>query len=234
MHATATTPSARPARALIHAASADKASDSTAKMPGQQVLVREQGGQGRPHFVPHDEMRLDMEQLKIALGSWTAVVELVPTWHEVFFAELFQAHPETERLLYSSDKSKSWNERHMARVGKSVGDVIKSLSNYDDVIEHLTALGTRHARYGLHVDQLDLFINAFLWTLGAGLGDSWDHSVKKAWMHVLPFILSPLKSGLVVARTLRNDYNTSGCLRCRRLLIPLHGRRLRPITVSLV
>ncbi|EGD75596.1 hypothetical protein, variant [Salpingoeca rosetta] len=162
MHATATTPSARPARALIHAASADKASDSTAKMPGQQVLVREQGGQGRPHFVPHDEMRLDMEQLKIALGSWTAVVELVPTWHEVFFAELFQAHPETERLLYSSDKSKSWNERHMARVGKSVGDVIKSLSNYDDVIEHLTT-GEPHEQACCLTDG---------YVIGTGLGNT--------------------------------------------------------------
>lgn len=44
--------------------------------------------------------------------------------------------------------------------------------------------------YGLHEEHFDLFVDAFLWTIGAGLGDSWDHSIKrvrreaKAWESV--------------------------------------------------
>ena len=72
----------------------------------------------------------------LALASWHKVVELVPTWHEVFFVELFEKNRSAAHLYQDKDGT-PWSQRHRDRVGRAVEDVIKSLKDYDYVVSKL-------------------------------------------------------------------------------------------------
>lgn len=76
--------------------------------------------------------------LATAIGSWNAVIELVPMWHEVFFAQLFQHSASAKQRFFTYKDGNTWSEKHRARVGQAVGDVIASLAHYDAVISKLT------------------------------------------------------------------------------------------------
>ena len=81
-------------------------------------------------------LSLQHEDLMLALASWHKVVELVPTWHEVFFVELFEKNRSAAHLYQDKDGT-PWSQRHRDRVGRAVEDVIKSLKDYDYVVSKL-------------------------------------------------------------------------------------------------
>jgi hemoglobin-like flavoprotein len=60
--------------------------------------------------------------------------------------------------------------------------IVSQLNHLDELVPAAQALGRRHARYGVKEEHYATVGDAFLWTLGAGLGDDFTEDVKTAWI----------------------------------------------------
>ena len=58
---------------------------------------------------------------------------------------------------------------------------VNGLDNLETLIEPLKNSGAAHKVYGVKAEDYGKVGDAFLWTLGQGLGDAFTDDVKEAW-----------------------------------------------------
>ena len=72
--------------------------------------------------------------------------------------------------------------------------VVKSLDNLEAIIPAAQESGKRHAGYGVKDEDYATVAEAFLWTLGAGLGDEFTDEVKEAWTVAYTVLADTMKA----------------------------------------
>ena len=69
-------------------------------------------------------------------------------------------------------------------------------NDMETLVSALTALGAKHARYGVKDEHFPIVGEALLDTLGQALGDDFSPEVKEAWVGVWGVIADKMSAGL--------------------------------------
>lgn len=127
-------------------------------------------------------------QIGLIGSSWDKVLPIQETAAELFYGKLFELDPEL-KSMFKGD---------MAEQGKKLftmlDTVVKSLDNLEAVIPAAQASGKRHAGYGVKDEDYNTVAEAFLWTLGQGLGDDFTDEVKDAWVVAYTVLADTMKA----------------------------------------
>jgi hemoglobin-like flavoprotein len=132
-------------------------------------------------------MALDVDSLR---DSFALVIARQPDLTHVFYEELFARHPEARALF--SRNSMPEQERMLAET------LIAALDHLEDVgwlQSTLTALGAKHATYGVTEEMYGWVGEALLTTLANTAGDQWTETYEHAWRDALTAIVDLMLSG---------------------------------------
>ena len=117
--------------------------------------------------------------------SWAAVEPIADTAASLFYNRLFELDPAIERLFRRADMAA---QRKILMQTLTV--VVKSLDKLDQLVPAVQALGRRHAGYGVRDEHYATVGAALLWTLEAGLGESFTPPVRAAWAEAYGILAS--------------------------------------------
>jgi hemoglobin-like flavoprotein len=115
------------------------------------------------------------EQKQLVKDSWAKVLPIKETAAELFYGRLFEVYPEVKPLFKGDMKDQG--RKLMAMLNTAVN----GLDNLETLIEPLKNSGAAHKVYGVKAEDYGKVGDAFLWTLGQGLGDAFTDDVKEAW-----------------------------------------------------
>jgi hemoglobin-like flavoprotein len=116
------------------------------------------------------------EQKTLVKDSWAKVLPIKEQAAELFYTRLFETYPEVQP--YFKGDMKEQGRKLMAMLNTAVS----GLDNLEALIEPLKKSGKAHKGYGVKAEDYDKVGDAFLWTLGQGLGDAFTDDVKDAWV----------------------------------------------------
>lgn len=127
-------------------------------------------------------------QIGLIGSSWDKVLPIQETAAELFYGKLFELDPEL-KSMFKGD---------MVEQGKKLftmlDTVVKSLDNLESVIPAAQESGKRHAGYGVKDEDYNTVAEAFLWTLGQGLGKDFTDEVKDAWVVAYTVLADTMKA----------------------------------------
>lgn len=126
-------------------------------------------------------------QIGLVKSSWDKVLPISETAAVLFYGKLFELDPDLKPLFKGDLKEQGKKLMTMLDV------VVKGLDNLETIIPAARASGARHAGYGVKDKDYDTVASALLWTLGEGLGDSFDDELKEAWTTAYVLLSTTMK-----------------------------------------
>ncbi|MCE7989920.1 MAG: hemin receptor [Caldilinea sp. CFX5] len=118
------------------------------------------------------------ETITLVQQSWQSIAPIAPQAAELFYQNLFAADPSLKALFHSDMR----DQGH--KLMKIIGAAVNKLDDTATLLPIVTALGRRHAGYGVQAAHYQTVGAALLTTLGQGLGDAFTPAVKDAWSEV--------------------------------------------------
>ena len=115
------------------------------------------------------------EQIRLVQTSWQAALPIADKAAELFYGRLFELDPSL-RPLFKGDMFEQGR-----KLMQMITVAVKSLTNLDQVLPAVQALGRRHVGYGVTNAHYATVGAALLWTLEQGLGAAFTPAVKEAW-----------------------------------------------------
>lgn len=116
------------------------------------------------------------EQIALVQSSWQKVVPIRDKAAQLLYGRLFEIDPSLESM-FKGDMTDQGR-----KLTAMLTTIVSQLNHLDELVPAAQALGRRHARYGVKEEHYATVGDAFLWTLGAGLGDDFTEEVKTAWI----------------------------------------------------
>lgn len=123
-------------------------------------------------------MNVTPEQKHLVRDSWARIVPIRDTAAGLFYDRLFAVYPEVKP--YFRGNMQEQGRKLMAMLNTAVG----ALDDLDSLTAALQQSGRAHADHGVQADDYDKVADAFLWTLGQGLGEAFTPEVRDAWVAV--------------------------------------------------
>ena len=114
-------------------------------------------------------------QIKLVQTTFAQLIPIAATVANLFYGRLFEIAPHV-RPMFPENRAEQ-KEQLMAMLRAAVA----GLDNLDTLVPTVTALGRRHAGYGLKAQHYVLVGSALLWTLEKALGETFTSEVKDAW-----------------------------------------------------
>lgn len=127
------------------------------------------------------------EQLKLVLDSLTLVQPMADQIAKSFYLHLFEIAPDTKKL-FTGDM-----ERQGSMLMTSLSLAVSGLSNMEDVLPSVQALGERHISYGVKIEHYQPAMEAFLWALQHHLGDHFTPALKDAWTSAFQALIDAMR-----------------------------------------
>jgi hemoglobin-like flavoprotein len=115
------------------------------------------------------------QQIALVQASFAKVVPIAGTAADLFYRRLFESAPEL-RALFPRDLAGQKQKLMMM-----LGIAVSGLSRLETILPMISALGARHAGYGVQPGHFTPVGAALLWTLAQGLGDEFTPQVEDAW-----------------------------------------------------
>jgi nitric oxide dioxygenase len=128
------------------------------------------------------------DQAALIRESFSRIAPIAQQAGALFYGRLFELDPALRPLF----KSGSIDEQ-ARKLMATLSFAVSNLSNPDVLIPAVQQLGERHRDYGVTDKDYDTVGEAFLWTLGQGLGDSFTPEVKLAWTECYATLASVMK-----------------------------------------
>ena len=115
------------------------------------------------------------EQLQLVLDSLTLVQPKADEIAKSFYKHLFEIAPPTKKL-FTGDM-----ERQGTMLMTSLSLAVSGLSNMEEILPSVQALGERHFSYGVKPEYFQPSCDSFIWALENHLGDHFTPALKEAW-----------------------------------------------------
>jgi methyl-accepting chemotaxis protein len=106
-----------------------------------------------------------------------------------FYDRLFAAHPEVRPMFPAI-----MDTQH-ERLLKAVIALVTHYENPDALLPALTAMGARHAGYGVQLEHYGAVAEALLATLREYAGDAWTPEIEAAWTNAYTFAAGAMVQG---------------------------------------
>ena len=127
------------------------------------------------------------EQIKLVQESFEKVVPIADAAAALFYGRLFDLDPALE-ALFKGDMVEQGR-----KLMQMIGVAVKSLDRLEKVLPAVSALGARHARYGVREKDYETVGRALIWTLKKGLGDDFTPETEAAWAEVYTALAGVMK-----------------------------------------
>jgi len=128
-------------------------------------------------------------QIALVQESFRKVMPIADTAASLFYARLFELDPSL-RPLFKGDM-----KRQGAMLMSMIASAVRGLSDPNALIPVLTALGRRHAGYGVMDAHYTTVAEALLWTLEQGLGDEFTPETRSAWVAAYTMMATVMQQG---------------------------------------
>ena len=115
----------------------------------------------------------------------------------LFYSRLFQLDPAL-RDLFSDDIAKQGQ-----KVVTMLGTLISGLNRPEQIVPILSALGQRHAGYGVKDSDYATVGSALLWTLERCLGPDFTADMRDAWIALYFVVSRTMIAGSRIPATMR-------------------------------
>jgi hemoglobin-like flavoprotein len=136
---------------------------------------------------------MNMIQKALVQTSFAQVRPIADAAAALFYTRLFELDP-TLRPLFKGD---------MKEQGRKLMDMltlaVKGLDRPEALLPALTALGRRHAGYGVNKHDYETVGEALLWTLEQGLGPSFTPDIREAWAALYRLVADTMREAAVAA-----------------------------------
>jgi hemoglobin-like flavoprotein len=136
-------------------------------------------------------------ELTLVRNSFDQVVPIAGVAADLFYARLFEIAPSLRRMF--PEDMRDQKRKLMVMIATAV----QGLHNLDTLVPHLTALGARHAGYGVKDEHYKIVGEALIWTLQRGLGNAFTREVERAWVRVYLLLAAAMQSGADEVGTMR-------------------------------
>ena len=114
-------------------------------------------------------------QIKLVQTTFAQVVPIAATIADLFYGRLFEIAPHVRPMFPKNPSEQKEQLMAMLRIA------VAGLDNLDTLVPAVSALGRRHAGYGLEARHYVLVGSALLWTLEKALGETFTSEAKDAW-----------------------------------------------------
>lgn len=128
-------------------------------------------------------------QKSLVQASFAQIAPIAPQAAALFYSRLFELDPSL-KALFKADLTKQ-GEKLMTMIAAAV----KGLDNPQQLVPALTALGQRHADYGVPDASYATVGAALLWTLKQGLADGFSSEVEHAWATTYGLLARTMQDG---------------------------------------
>jgi hemoglobin-like flavoprotein len=133
------------------------------------------------------------EQKQLVRDSFAKVEGIAETAARLFYNRLFEIEPSL-RPLFKGDMTEQGR-----KLMQMLAVCVKGLDNLPSLMSAVSALGRRHAGYGVSDANYDTVGAALLWTLEAGLGNGFTPAVREAWVEVYTILSTVMKQAATAA-----------------------------------
>jgi hemoglobin-like flavoprotein len=138
-------------------------------------------------------MGLNVDLLR---GSFQLALERCPDLTHRFYAELLRRHPQARELFAST--SLDVQEQMLAQALVAVMDHLEDAGWLEST---LSAMGARHAQYGVTTEMYDWVGECLLATIAEAAGPDWAPDLELAWTDVYAAIVELMLAGYPQARS---------------------------------
>jgi hemoglobin-like flavoprotein len=121
---------------------------------------------------------MNTDQKILVQASFRQVVPIADAAAALFYGRLFELDPSLRHLFRGDLDTQGRKLMQMLSVA------VAGLDRLDSLVPQVTALGRRHAGYGVTEAHYATVASALLWTLERGLGAEFTAPVRAAWIAV--------------------------------------------------
>jgi len=118
----------------------------------------------------------------------------LPALTSGFYEGLFDRDP-TLRSLFPRDL-----EEQKIRFAEKLTEIVRAISDLDELLAHTRALGARHAGYAVRASHYRTVGAALLDALASVFGDTFDLSTREAWALAYSLVAETMLEGATAAR----------------------------------
>ena len=134
------------------------------------------------------------DQISLVQSSFERLGPHLPAMTTRFYEELFDRDPAL-RPLFGTDMAEQGS-----RFAEKLTEIVRAISNLDELLAHTRALGARHAGYGVRAAQYRTVGAVLLDTMAGILGDTFDPATREAWAMAYSLIAETMLQGAAAAR----------------------------------
>jgi nitric oxide dioxygenase len=134
------------------------------------------------------------EQISLVQSSFARLGSQLPALTTRFYEELFDRDPSL-RSLFTTDM-----EELKIRFAEQLAEIVRAISDLDGLLVHTTALGARHARYGVRASHYPVVGAALLDALASVSGDMFDPDTRDAWAMAYSLVAETMLAGARAVR----------------------------------
>lgn len=136
---------------------------------------------------------MNREQIQLVQESFQKVVPIADAAATLFYGRLFDLDPKLESL-FKGDMVEQGR-----KLMQMIGVAVKSLDRLEQFLPAVSALGARHAGYGVREKDYVPVGRALIWTLKKGLGEDFTPETEAAWVEVYVTLAGAMKSAQAAA-----------------------------------
>lgn len=136
---------------------------------------------------------MNIHTVTLVQQSWKTAAADAPVVAQLFYANLFAADPELQKL-FKGDITEQGK-----RLTQMIGAAVNKLDDLETLVPILENLAVRHVGYGVQNSHYETVGGALLKTLALGLGDSFTPEVQAAWSEVYAIMSSTMISATEAA-----------------------------------
>ena len=130
---------------------------------------------------------MNAEQVRLVQESFKKVLPIADAAATLFYGRLFDLDPALESL-FKGDMAEQGR-----KLMQMIGMAVVSLDRLEQLLPAVSALGARHARYGVREKDYVTVGRALVWALKKGLGDDFTPETEAAWVEVYVTLAGVMK-----------------------------------------
>jgi hemoglobin-like flavoprotein len=132
------------------------------------------------------------DQIVLVRTSWPLIADHADSLTARFYEHLFAIDDTAARLFTGVDMA-----AQRQKLAQALAVVVKALDDVDRLLPAISALGKRHAHYGVQDRHFDSVGEALLHALSDTLGSAFSAELRTAWAVAYALIASVMRRALV-------------------------------------
>ena len=133
-------------------------------------------------------MDLSQQDKQLIRDSFVKIAPRKQQAGEIFYARLFEKDPSLRAMFHRAPI-----ETQATKLTQVFEWVVERLDRVPELKAELTALGEKHAEYGVKVDHYPLVGSALVWTLKKTLGSEFSPEAEDAWIELYTYLSNQME-----------------------------------------